>query len=161
MSDPHDEDLSLQGIGYLTRQAMSLATVTLTIKQYEGAPCPPSTEKGPVTRIDIEQLAGPSTTSEDRCLDDLTRSYSHWLFGDVEGRSRWVKLADLEDAFLKKDWDDEDLILSHLANKANCWDAWQIQGFQIVSGERRLCRNIVITKGDERSALRFVYDFVR
>lgn len=138
---------------------MSLATVTITIKQYEGEPIPPSTGKGPVTRIDIEQSAGPSNTRDDRCVDNLVRSYTHWLFGAVEGRSYWAKIADLTDEFLKKGWEGEDVVVSHMANKADGWEAWQAQGFQVVNGERRHCRNIVIIKGKERAEFRFVYDY--
>ncbi|KJZ72334.1 hypothetical protein HIM_08260 [Hirsutella minnesotensis 3608] len=159
LSDNPDKGLSLQGIGYLTRKAMGLASVTIVIKQYEGAPTPPSTAGGTVTRIDIEQSAGPSTTKDDRCLDDLPRSYSHWLFGDVEGRSRWAKVADIDDAYLKKGWEGDELVLSHLSNKGSGWEAYQVQGFQVISGERRYCRNVVITKGSERAEFRFVYDF--
>ncbi|KJZ76594.1 hypothetical protein HIM_03930 [Hirsutella minnesotensis 3608] len=163
LSDSPDEGLALQGIGFLLRKTIGLATITITVKEYEGPPKPPSTADGTFTHIDFEQSAsGLSSTKEERCLDNQPRSHSDWLFGDVEGRSRFVRLADVDDAFLSKGWDgaaDQDFVHSRGVNEKNGWEATQVWGFQTVNGERRFCRNILITKGDKRAEFRFVYDF--
>lgn len=49
--------LTLQGVGWFTRKAIGLATVTLDIEQYEGlAEGAPETD-APVTHVDIKQTA--------------------------------------------------------------------------------------------------------
>ena len=49
LSDPTDAVLALQGVGWLKRKAINLATVTLSIKQY--------VDESGVTHVDIDQTA--------------------------------------------------------------------------------------------------------
>ena len=140
--------------------------------QYEAAPKAPNTSTDPVTHIDIQQIAtaGMKGTREERCLDNNLRPHSDWIFGNVEGRSRWLSLDEVEDGFLKSNWlegesektgpDGKDHVLSFVENVDTHWTAEQIWGFQDVEGERRYCRNIVIKKGDERVNMRLVYDYL-
>lgn len=103
-----------------------------------------------------------STTHENRCIDDVPRDSVDKIFGDVTGRSKWLKMAEIQDEFLKKGWDaedDETLFQSHVVSRTNGWTAVQIWGFQTIDGQRRYCRNIVISKGDKRATFRFVYDY--
>ncbi|UKZ73144.1 hypothetical protein TrVFT333_000785 [Trichoderma virens FT-333] len=164
LSDSSDPVLSLQGVGFLTRKAIGLATVTLEIKQYEGPPKPPNTATDVVTHIDIVQSASKlSSTEEKRCFDNFPRTHTDWLFGTVEGRSRWVSLDEVTDEFLKKDWlvegEGQSFITNVAENKEKGWVAEQVWGFQIVDGERRYCRHVVVTKGSERAQIRLVYDY--
>lgn len=115
--------------------------------------------------MDIVQTAsGLTSTEELRCLDDHPREHTDWLFGTVEGRSRWATLAEIDKEFLKKGWlttgDDDKFIVNRAVNKAKGWTATQVWGFQDIKGERRHCRNIVIEKGSESVEIRLVYDFV-
>lgn len=89
LSDPIDPILILQGLSWFLRKAISLATVTLSVKQYtrpdeEGDPSPP-----PI-HIDITQVAtgGISTTHENRVLNWSERDHEDRIFGKVKGRSR-------------------------------------------------------------------------
>ncbi|ETS87239.1 hypothetical protein PFICI_01067 [Pestalotiopsis fici W106-1] len=171
LSDSPEPGLALQGIGYLTRKAIGFATVTLEVKQY--------TEEG-VPHVDIEQTAtgGLKGTSEKRTVDNTPREHADWLFGKVKARSFFIKHEDLPgriqaelggDEFLAGDWivaDEEktgpDGAL-HLVNWVEAeagWTAAQVWGFQLIGGERRYARNIVIKKGDKKVELRLVYDFV-
>ncbi|KAK4086658.1 LCCL domain-containing protein [Purpureocillium lilacinum] len=164
LSDSAEPGLSIQGIGYLVRKGVGLATITIDVNQYEAPPKAPSTADGTFTHIDIEQSAsGLSSTKEARCLDDLPRDHSDWLFGNVKGQSSWVSVDDITDEYLKKGWlsegDGKTLIRSHVVSQDNGWTATQIWGFQDINGERRYCRNIVIAKGDQRAEFRFVYNY--
>jgi hypothetical protein len=136
--------------------------VTLHVKQYTAPPAPPSTATEPATHIDIEQVAsGLSSTHEARCLDNAWREHSDWLFGSVRGRSWFAKLAEIEDDFLKKGWEEgtEEVVVSYVESVGNGWTATQVWGFQVVDGVRRYCRNIVVAKGSERVEMRLVYDY--
>jgi hypothetical protein len=107
LSDSFDEILAMQGIGWIMRKAISIATVTLTVNQY-------TDEKGYV-HIDIMQTAtgGIRANPENRIMDWEPRFNKDNLFGEVTGRSRWVVLTDIEPEFGREDldwlnegWDD-------------------------------------------------------
>ncbi|KAF9879774.1 hypothetical protein CkaCkLH20_02585 [Colletotrichum karsti] len=172
LSDSPEPALTLQGIGWMTRKAVGLATVTLTVKQYSASPSPPGTGTEPVTHIDIDQTAtgGLKGTSENRCLDMEWREHSDWMFGSVRGQSRWMAPADIEDEFLKKGWlegdaeatgpDGKSHIYSHVESIDNGWTASQVWGFQTINGERRYARNVLVQKGGKRVEIRLVYDYL-
>ena len=156
----------LQGIGYLVRKGISLASISLDINEYEAPPTAPNTSSTDiVTHIDIEQSAsGLSNTHEKRCLDDTFREHSDWLFGKCRGRSAWVSLDEIDEAHLKSDWitegEGKNFILSHVESVDNGWVARQIWGFQTIDGERRYTRNVSVTKGDKKVEIKLIYDFV-
>lgn len=85
------------------------------------------------------------------------------LFGKVKGRSRWVKLADVEDEYLRTDWSSEmndiEAIESYTESDGRGWIADQTWGFEEIGGGRRYVRHVVVTKGKERKAIKLVYDW--
>jgi len=168
LSDDTDAVLALQGIGWLTRRAISWATVTLHVKQYL------DTENPPQTHIDIDQTVtgGIKGTTELRTLDWVERSHTDHMFGTLVGQSAWLSLSsplasDL-DEYLKDGWlmdgeesgpEGERLILAVATNKERGWEAKQIWGFAIVDGKRFYTRRVVVTKGEETLKVRLVYDW--
>ncbi|KAL8898834.1 MAG: hypothetical protein Q9207_006502 [Kuettlingeria erythrocarpa] len=110
----------MQGVGWFLRRAIALATVTLTVKEYiaDG-----------LTHIDIEQVAtGGITSTENRTLDWALRDHTDKIFGAVRGKSRWVKLADVDDdKFLKEGFDDMEgeHVQSWVESKDGGWTANQ------------------------------------
>ncbi|PHH65460.1 hypothetical protein CDD81_2240 [Ophiocordyceps australis] len=168
LSDSLDAGLTLQGINFLVRKAIGLAQITVSVNQYEAPPKAPSTAEGTYTAIDIDQSAsGLSSTQENRCLDDVGREHSDWLFGTVMSRSSWTSLDKVDDEFLRKGWDVDQadtgktpLVLTSAENKDYGWTATQVWGFQTIDGERHYCRNVVFTKGQQRAEARLVYDWV-
>jgi len=164
LSDDTDPVLALQGIGWLTRKAIGLATVTLSIKQY--------TEEG-VTHIDIEQTAtgGIKGTAELRTLDWSEREHSDHIFGNLKGKNRWCTLDICkDDAFLKDGWlegeeensgpNGERHVQSYAVNEKSGWTGDQIWGFAIVDGKRYYTRRVAVSKGDKVLKVRMVYDWV-
>ncbi len=139
-------------------------------------PAPPRPRRTPLAppavHIDIDQLVtgGLKGTTEKRCIDGNWREHSDWMFGNVRGRTTWVSAASIEDAFLSKGWeegdgekagpDGETHIQSYVESLENGWTATQIWGFQVVNGERRYARNIVVAKESERVEIRLVYDYL-
>lgn len=141
LSDSPDAGLALQGIGWLTRKGIGLATVTLHVKQYD--------EAG-VTHIDIEQSAtgGVKGTTENRALDNEWREHSDWLFGKVKGRSEWLAAPVADEPYLNGNWEagTSEWVHNVAESLDNGWIATQTWGFQVVNGERRHTRNVVIKK---------------
>ncbi|KAI8947992.1 hypothetical protein F4801DRAFT_558631 [Xylaria longipes] len=178
LSDPTDPALALQGVGWLLRKAIGAATIHISVTQY--------VDDGGVTHIDIDQSAsGLSSTREARTLDWTAHAHKDWLFGQVEGKNRFISAADaaalvaadgearrerwVDSAFLAEDWlegeaegkgpQGETHILGHVKAEAG-WFATQIWGFQDIGGERRYVRNVVVAKGDKFESFKMIYDFV-
>jgi hypothetical protein len=104
LSDPHDEILRLQGIGWMKRKAISIATITLHVNHYK--------DDTGLEHIDIDQTisGGIPGNSEKRTLDWTERETNDPLFGHVLGKSRRIKnLEEIENEFLKKDWSSDTL----------------------------------------------------
>ncbi|KAK3329732.1 hypothetical protein B0H66DRAFT_35961 [Apodospora peruviana] len=171
-SNPLEPALALQGIGWLTRKAVGIATFTLDVKHYTGPPSPPADPSAPaVAHIEIDQLGtgGIKGTTEKRCLDNQFREHSDWLFGHVRGQTRWIDLPEISDEFLKSGWLDTDAekggpngekhLISYVESLDNGWTATQIWGFKEVEGLRKYVRNVVVAKGTERVEIQLVYDW--
>ena len=112
LSDDTDDILRLQGVGWWTRKAISMATIYLDVKHYK--------DDNGVEHIDIDQTlsGGISGTSEYRILDWDEREHEDHVFGPVLSKSRRVKLSDIERDWLKKDWLDESLEDGYIINTA-------------------------------------------
>lgn len=170
ISDDIDALLILQGIGWWTRKAISLATVVLTIKEYT---------KDNVIHIDITQVAsGLSTTQEDRILNWTEALHDDKIFGQVRGKSRMFKKEDFsmagpggpDDAtFLQglklKDMKtdtaflDDEHVQSYVESVKGGWTAEQIWGFESIDGKKYYTRRVVVRKEDKVQRVRLVYDF--
>ncbi|KAL8830506.1 MAG: hypothetical protein Q9170_005709 [Blastenia crenularia] len=89
----------MQGVSWLMRRAIAIASVTMTINQYT---------KDDQMHFDCTMVAtGGITTVEDRILDWEMRDATDKVFGEVKGKSRWVRLADVDDDdYLKTGYDD-------------------------------------------------------
>jgi hypothetical protein len=98
LSDDTDEILRLQGVSWFTRRALSLATVTLYIEHYK--------DDNKVEHIDIDQklTGGLAGTTENRILDWTFREKSDYLFGPTLGRSRRVRVDEIDNEFLRNGW---------------------------------------------------------
>ncbi|MCJ1272617.1 hypothetical protein MMC21_000403 [Puttea exsequens] len=155
LSDDTDYILQMQGVGWFLRKAISLATITLTITEYI---------KDDSTHVDISQVAtgGVGGTTEKRILDWTYRDHEDRIFGKIKGKSRWVKLADVDDdKFLKEGYDDMDgeHIQGYVESYNNGWTADQVWGFQEIDGKRYHVRHVVVRKGDDWKQARLVYNF--
>lgn len=134
----------------------------------------------PTTQIVIDQLVtgGLKGSTEKRTLDWHFRVHSDWLFGTLQGRSRYTTLANVleeskvqggvteEDAkYLAEGWlketEEGDIVESFVDNEDNKWTGWQIWGFAEIGGERKLTRRFAIRRKDrdEVVRVRLVYDY--
>ncbi|KAL8934999.1 MAG: hypothetical protein Q9211_004935 [Gyalolechia sp. 1 TL-2023] len=114
-----------QGVSWFMRRAIALASVTLTVKQYD---------KDGVTHMDCTQVAtGGITSIENRTLDWQLRDDTDKVFGDVKGKSRWVKLSDIDDDdYLKTGYDDleGEHVQAWTEGKKGGWTANQVSSFE-------------------------------
>ncbi|KAJ4296086.1 hypothetical protein N0V88_004788 [Collariella sp. IMI 366227] len=172
-SNSIEPTLALQGVGWVTRKAVSMATLTLHIKQFVAPPSPPADPAAaPVVHIQIDQTGtgGMKGSTEKRCLDHVFRDHSDWLFGHVKGQTRWVTPNDITDAHLAAGWlegeeekggpNGETHLESHVESYDAGWTATQIWGFKLIEGVRKYVRNVVVAKGGERVEIQLVYDFI-
>ncbi|OBT70163.1 hypothetical protein VE03_00518 [Pseudogymnoascus sp. 23342-1-I1] len=163
ISDDTEPVLSLQGIGWLKRKAIGLATITLSI-----------TEKveDDVTIIDIASTGtgGIQGTAEHRVLDWSAKEHEDHVFGPLTGQTKWLDNKGAEwdalDSFQKDGWLDEKVgpngephILTVAVSKNNGWTAVQVWGFSELNGLRYYTRKVVVTKGSEVVKVRIFYDF--
>ncbi|KAH7408443.1 hypothetical protein DE146DRAFT_374965 [Phaeosphaeria sp. MPI-PUGE-AT-0046c] len=176
LSDSPDPVLALQGVGWLTRKAIGMATVTQHLKQ-----SPTTGEDGqPTTQIDVEQFAtaGVKGSTENRTLDWHFRGHSDWLFGTLQGRSRYNTLKAVleeskdkgtteEDAkYLVDGWlketEEGEVVESFVNNDGAKWTGWQIWGFAEINGERKLTRRFAIRRKDKDEVvrIRLTYDWL-
>ena len=62
----------------------------------------------------------------------MYHDHSDRVFGDVKGKSRWVKLSDIDDDdFLKKGWDDKEgeHVQGYVESKGGGWTADQVSDY--------------------------------
>jgi len=166
LSDDPDPVLALQGIGWMTRKAISWATVTLHVTQ--------TTDPSGLTHITIANTAtgGIKGTTEERQLDWTFREHDDHMFGSLRGRSRWLTPStgreENLDPYLFEGWEEngeeagpggETKIESLSESNGKGWVADQIWGFAVVDGKRYHVRRVVVSKGGEVIRVRFVYDW--
>ncbi|EXJ79565.1 hypothetical protein A1O3_07844 [Capronia epimyces CBS 606.96] len=171
LSDDVDAMLTLQGLSWFTRKAISLATVVLTVKEYK---------EDSFYHIDITSVAsGLSTTQENRTLDWQLRDHADRIFGKVQGRSRlwqtgslviegpaseedaaFLRAEKLKDGQTDSKFLDDEHVQSWVKNvDGGDWIAEQTWGFEEIKGERRYTRRVVVWKGGKVQRARLVYDY--
>ncbi|KAH9166100.1 hypothetical protein EDB89DRAFT_2101651 [Lactarius sanguifluus] len=162
LSDDTDGILSMQGVSWINRTAISYGTITLYVKHYK--------DENGIEHVDTDQtLTGISGTAELRVLDWTTREHYDYLFGHVIGKSRRRNVGDIEDDFLKGGWLPDTVehgvisswIESDTKKSGYSWTSDEVWGFQEVKGERRYTRHIKFTEkpGGKVVEARIVYDY--
>lgn len=159
LSSDMDEVFQLQGLNWITRKALSIATVTLRVNHY--------TSDDQKEHIDVSQTVtgGIKGTDENRILDWQERPHSDHIFGNVVGQSRRREIMDVDDDFLSKGWDDTTKEHGTIESWVVCgegnWTAHQIWGFQVIDGERRYVRHLkFVSNNDNRKDKTLVYDYI-
>lgn len=161
-SDSTDRVLMLQGVGWIKRSAIALATITLHVKHFK--------DDNQTEHIDIDQTltGGIPGTSENRTLDWIERHKEDDLFGHVVSKTRRTTVDDLSDVHLKGAWLPDTVKdgVIHTVAKSDTeksglvWTAEQTWGFESINDERRYTRRVRFDyrDGEEVHELRLVYD---
>ena len=160
--------LALQGINWLIRKVVSLATITMRVIETEDA-------TGTI-HIRVEQTAtgGIKGETEERKLDWSPVPHVSGVFGEMNNRTRWTSIEKEAESggggplhpWLTEGWLDEKPLedqRSHVqnwvVNEKSGWTAEQIWGFAMVDGKRYHVRKFLVKKGDEEAKARMVYDW--
>jgi len=190
LSNDPDSVFKLQGLSWITRTAISLATITLHATEYKD---------GDLVRIDIAQTVtgGLQGTTEHRKLDWSVNDHTDHIFGSVKGQSRFLKGAADPDGKVRPNVDiqtkiggdgvEDTAIATFLRGETlangeptegfleeensvfvqswvrsvdNGWTGEQIWGFENVDGVRHYTRRVVVAKDGMTEKVRLVYNFL-
>lgn len=141
------------------RKVVSMATLTLIVDQNVD-------DDTGYTHLNIENKSnnGMPGAMERRVLDETPVELNHTLLGSIRGRSKYCTLAELEEPWLREDWEDgTDKVMhfntEHLDQQPVVTQ--QVSGFMTVDGVRRYARKVLVTKGaDQRVQARLLYDYL-
>jgi len=162
-SDDTDEILRLQGVSWLTRKIIGMATITCYIKHYK--------DDDGVEHIDITQVATPGsvTNTELRTLNWQGNESKDPVFGNIVGKSRRIQVGEIEgDEWLKEGWFSDTtehgaiqaFAESDTPKSGTSWSADAIWGFAEIDGERKYTRRVYfVGPGKEDIKARMVYDY--
>ncbi|KAJ7604464.1 hypothetical protein FB45DRAFT_810756 [Roridomyces roridus] len=153
--------LAVQGVGFITRKAVSAGKITTIMKHYKDAAGVEQLE------IDSAIVGGITVAKEHRVLDGQARPTEDPLVGPIVNTMRRAQPADLAIPFLKDGWTADTLqngvihfeIASGPANK-NKWTMNQTCGMQEINGERRYVAHLKITSPSEDHEIMLVYDYL-
>jgi len=121
----------------------------------------------PIATLHVTQVVTPgSITSEHTyVLDSRPQETTHPIFGKLEVASRFLTVAEIEDADVRAKLEavkePQPLMEEKATNPTGGWVTTSVWGFEEIEGERRYIRYTVTKKGDKEERLRLVYDFVR
>ncbi|KAK7457081.1 hypothetical protein VKT23_010382 [Stygiomarasmius scandens] len=163
LCDPHDEIFRLQGMGWLKRKAISIATITLKVNHL--------TDADGLENVNVDQTltGGIPASSERRPLDWTERQIADPNFGHVVEKMRRIRLDELENEFLKKGWEQDTQengvlhlwIKSDTPKSGTTWYGDQVWGIEEINGERRYTRHVhFIGPKEEMIDARIVFDYV-
>ncbi|KAF8622525.1 hypothetical protein AX15_006962 [Amanita polypyramis BW_CC] len=165
LSDDTDKILQLQGIGWLARKVIGLASVTLEIKHYKD-------DKG-IEHIDIDEYTTTgriATTAEHRAFLWQEAEFEDRIFGSMLVKARRCKAEDLNEEFLAKGWTVETyqhgLVQSHIESNPRrsriIWSANEAWGVEEINGENRFTRRVYFT-GPQKQVVeaRLVYNYCK
>lgn len=177
LSDDLEPALALQNVSWVARQAVGLVSVALHLQQSQGLPLPPSASSELTTIIEVrESVVGlfgmdrmVHKTTMKFCLDSVWREKHDPVFGSVRSHCSWVSPGNIEETFLLRNWlegeaeatgpSGESHIMFHVESLSSGWTATQIWGFQVIQGQRRHVRNIVVRRYRKTVCARVVYDY--
>ncbi|KAL8908392.1 MAG: hypothetical protein Q9207_000811 [Kuettlingeria erythrocarpa] len=168
LSDPLDSVLALQGINWLIRKVVSLATITMRVIETK--------DTTGTTHIRVEQTAtgGIKGETEERKLDWSPVPHSSGVFGEMNNGTRWTSIGSEAESggggplhpWLTEGWLDEKPVEDRrthvqnwVVNEKSGWTAEPIWGFAMVNGKRYHVRRFLVKKGDEEATACMVYDW--
>jgi hypothetical protein len=169
-SGEFDPIFAIQGIPWLIRKVISMAT--LSMKVAHDVEAETGTKTIVFTMMVSIAIAGLGEEKEVRFLDGREQLHSSALFGTSAAQSRLVHLAtakghdgeplnpSLYREFLPEgESGGENNLYDLIVHQTNGWIMEQVWGFGMVNGERHLIRTLVIKKGDKVAYTKAVYDW--
>ncbi|KAK4985521.1 hypothetical protein LTR50_005929 [Elasticomyces elasticus] len=156
LSDSMQPMLRMQNINFMVRQVVQYSSITVTLKQF-------ADPKGKVHLEQQQTTTGGMRTTKDRIVDGEWSQKDNKIWGPVRTRTRFVKLRDIDDDFLKAGWTQDclegEVIETMDESLSDTWTARQVYGLAEVNGEKKQVRKIVAKKGDQVERIRMVYNW--
>jgi hypothetical protein len=158
-SDDFSSVLAIQGVNLLVRKAATAASIHLTVTQ------PDEQHIKMAQSVTSGKIPG---TTEEYTLDYEWRKNQDSFFGEISGRSRWVGVEEGRKTSVVNEGEGEWLegasegkLIHAEGRKEGEWEASHLWGFELVDGERRHTRRVLVSnqKGEELR-VRMVYDFM-
>lgn len=143
-ADP-DEILRLQGVSWMKRKIIASVTITLYTKHY--------IDDDGKEHIDIQQVGtgGFKGNFEPRILDWEERERNDSVFGYVRGRTRRLKVEEIEDEWQKEGWSED--TFEHGAIESHVWSdtpksntSWTANQVRTVFNREDKIMNIVVSE---------------
>ncbi|KAL4999501.1 hypothetical protein BDV10DRAFT_184393 [Aspergillus recurvatus] len=188
VSDSMDGILRLQGVSWLSRKAISAATLTLN---FTSSVEPSSSSGEPTVHLTMRQTltGGIGGSAEVRITDWVERERSNHIYGDVLSRSQLIKGTREEDGHVRPDLDlrskpsndasreevqkflrgavgqadsDDltDLFIHDFGrNEKSGWTAEQIWSIEVLDSQKCLIRRVAVVRDDGYELARLVYRF--
>ncbi|KAJ8606120.1 hypothetical protein MRB53_041196 [Persea americana] len=167
LSDPHDDVLAVQGVGYLKRKAIGMATVTVVNS------CSKDAEGHHIVHS-ASSASGIPGASEKLVINGKPHASDHSVYGSIITTPSLKKPSEIEDPFLTENllpdsFDDEGKALfvasesDKSKNKNGPWTAEVTSGYMTIDGTKRWVRLNHFkcpAKGMDKK-IRLVYDFVQ
>ncbi|KAF8344603.1 hypothetical protein F5887DRAFT_970764 [Amanita rubescens] len=163
LSDNSDQILQMQGIGWITRSAISYASVTFDIKHEK--------DEDGTERLKIDEYTttgGIATTTEHRVLTWKEVEHDDVLFGAMLVKARRCKEEDIKEGFLSQGWTADTqkhgliqtVIRSNTRKSGIIWTANETWGVEEANGTKRFTRRVYFTGGQNKVVkARLVYDY--
>ncbi|KAJ5287935.1 hypothetical protein N7478_003621 [Penicillium angulare] len=176
LSDDPEGLLALQGVPWITRKALRLASLSLQMTQSvsmsdassDGTSDGTNTssdDDGFVTMLHVRQTVSPgSFNSDSSCpVNGQEQKLSLPIFGDIKMSLRYMNTSGIKDEVIRQQYEDgcptKTVIDEDAVNLKMGWTAHVLWGFEIINGKRYLTRNATSSRNDETVAARMVYDY--
>lgn len=166
LSTPYEDVLSVQGVGFMKRKAITLATVTVNNTV--------STNAAGVTEIESKSSASGIPGAQEHIIaDGQEHKSNHEIYGQIITKARWVSVdeakavdAGLVDLIVAESTDPATgkiLLIESWADESagnkTGWHAHLTSGFKTVDGERRWVRINSFKSKKVNKLVVLVYDY--
>lgn len=167
LSDPSDEILAAQGVGYLKRKAIGMTSVSIVNTH--------KTVDGVLELTSVSSASGIPGATEVIHLDNKPYHSDHSVYGKIITTGTTAKPDEISETYLKTGWtqdsyDEEGKLLyiksssDKAAGNKTDWNAGLTSGFQDVDVggkvEKRFCRlNQFESAKGLKKTIRLVYDY--
>ncbi|KAJ5092995.1 hypothetical protein N7456_008856 [Penicillium angulare] len=176
LSDDPESLFAMQGVPWITRKALRLASLSLQMTQSvsmfdassdstSDGTNTSSDDDGFVTMLHVRQVVSPgSFNSDSSCpVNGQEQHMSVPIFGDIKMSLRYMKASDIKDEVLRQRYEDgcptKMVIDEDAFNPKMGWTAHVLWGFENINGKRYLTRNATSSRNDETVVARMVYDY--
>ncbi|KAF2733122.1 hypothetical protein EJ04DRAFT_606555 [Polyplosphaeria fusca] len=159
LSGNTNELMTLQGVSWIMKKAISLADIIICITQ-RGT--------GAETVVVLENTAnfGLRGTTETRLLNWISTSHKDPIWGHVHGRSKFLSAgeaaqeASLTGLFQHFGMSAQDIIYSEAEAADGTWKSQMLWGFELIEGTRYFVRNTRVCRGSKQATAQIVYDYI-